>query len=73
MASYGVSTLEIHMDMFKRVNELLAENAIQHVREGNTEKANEYIRQMRDMLDSAVNHIDALTTTITNMEKSYDR
>ncbi len=48
------------MDLFKRLNEMLADRAIQHVREGNIEKANEYIRQMRDMLNSAIDHIDNL-------------
>lgn len=53
------------MDMFKQLNETIMERCMEHIRAGNIEKANEYVRQMKDMLDTAIDHID-------NLEKSND-
>ncbi len=48
------------MDLFNNITNLLRDRAKDHVREGNIEKANQYIDQLSDLLITAMEHIDTL-------------
>lgn len=54
-------------DLAKNLNEMLANRCMEHIREGNVEKANKYVRQMKELLDASLDHIDNLESLNANV------
>jgi hypothetical protein len=52
------------MDLFANTVDLLKERAKDHVREGNIEKANQYINELANMLVAATEYIQTLESTL---------